>query len=92
VRNALHLQLDSTQHALMASLKQQPLVVKINDKGYTEKIREAATTASVDSFGWGLGIASGLVLLGGIISLFGIVNPKRTDSDHDERSVHHRSI
>ena len=33
--------------------------------------------ASVDAYRFGLGVAGGLVVVGGVISLVGIVNPRR---------------
>ena len=43
--------------------------------------------ASVEAFGVGMGFAGGLVILGGVISLIGIVNPRREEREavlHDE--------
>jgi hypothetical protein len=35
--------------------------------------------ASVQAFRWGMGVGGGLMVLGGVISLIGIVNPRRAD-------------
>lgn len=44
------------------------------------EIREAADSASLESFRLGIGIAGGLVLLGGVLGAVGIQNPRRAVS------------
>jgi EmrB/QacA subfamily drug resistance transporter len=41
------------------------------------EVRAAATDASVDAFRFGVGIATGMVALGGVLGLAGIANPRR---------------
>ena len=44
----------------------------------------AVAAASVSAYRTGLGVGGGLVVLGGVISLIGIVNPRRGAERHDE--------
>jgi hypothetical protein len=44
----------------------------------------AVEAASVSAYRTGLGVGGGLVVLGGVISLIGIVNPRRGAERHDE--------
>src|SRR5215213_4982269 len=60
--------------------KRQPLAV-VEVQGVPEEaaasVRESAEDASVDAFHVGLGIATALVALGGVLGLVGIANPRR---------------
>ena len=60
--------------------KQQPLAV-VQVQGVPEdvaaSVREAAEDASVGAFRMGLGIATALVALGGVLGLVAITNPRR---------------
>jgi EmrB/QacA subfamily drug resistance transporter len=60
--------------------KQQPLAA-VDVQGVPEdvqsSVREAAEDASVGAFHVGIGIATGLVTLGGVLGLLGIRNPRR---------------
>jgi hypothetical protein len=64
----------------VAEAKKQPLAV-VSVEGVPEEVetsvREAAEDASVHAFRIGLGIATVLVTLGGLLGLVGIVNPRR---------------
>jgi EmrB/QacA subfamily drug resistance transporter len=64
----------------VAEAKKQPLAV-VSVEGVPEEVetsvREAAQDASVHAFRIGLGIATALVTLGGLLGLVGIVNPRR---------------
>jgi hypothetical protein len=41
------------------------------------ELDRALEAASVHGYRWGLGVGGGLMMLGGVISLLGIVNPAR---------------
>ncbi len=60
--------------------KRQPLAV-VEVQGVSDdvaaSVRESAEDASVSAFHTGLGIATALVALGGILGLIGITNPRR---------------
>jgi hypothetical protein len=60
--------------------KRQPLAV-VEVQGVSDdvaaSVRESAEDASVTAFRMGLGIATILVALGGILGLIGITNPRR---------------
>ena len=42
--------------------------------------------ASVHAFRWGMGVGGALMMLGGVISLIGIVNPRRTEAPRRRES------
>ena len=56
------------------AVRDRPFVV---DPGAAAGIRRAQAEASVDTFRAGIGIATGLVALGGVLGLVGIRNPRR---------------
>ncbi|MEA2331706.1 MAG: hypothetical protein QOH58_1844 [Thermoleophilaceae bacterium] len=66
--------------------KQRPLAA-VAVEGVPEdvqaSVREAARDASVSAFRVGLGIATALVALGGVLGLLGITNPRRRVEAHD---------
>jgi hypothetical protein len=66
--------------------KRQPLAV-VEVQGVPDdvaaSVRESAEDASVSAFRMGLGIATALVALGGILGLVGIANPRRRVSAAD---------
>jgi EmrB/QacA subfamily drug resistance transporter len=71
--------------AAVAQAKRQPLaevVVEGAPAPVQELVSGAAEDASVSSFRVGIGIATGLVALGGLLGLAGIVNPRRKVEAH----------
>jgi hypothetical protein len=70
----------------VAEAKKQPLAV-VEVQGVPEdvaaSVRESARDASVSAFHVGLGIATALVALGGVLGLIGITNPRRKVSAAD---------
>jgi hypothetical protein len=64
----------------VAEAKRQPLsdvAVKGVPENVATSVRKASEDASVHAFHVGLGIATGLVALGGLLGLIGITNPRR---------------
>jgi hypothetical protein len=64
----------------VAEAKRQPLstvAVQGVPENVQASVREASRDASVHAFHVGLGIATGLVALGGLLGLIGITNPRR---------------
>src|SRR4051812_22223560 len=66
--------LDPAQRAAVREVKTRPLSGGV--PGHRELDR-AVEAASVHGYRWGLGVGGGLMVLGGVISLLGIVNPAR---------------
>jgi EmrB/QacA subfamily drug resistance transporter len=66
--------------AVVASDRTRALVVTVNRVPVSERseVHAALVNASVYAFRIGLGIGAGLVVLGGIVALIGIENPRRT--------------
>ena len=66
--------------AVVASDRTRALVVSVNRVPVSERsqVHAALVNASVYAFRIGLGIGAGLVVLGGIVALIGIENPRRT--------------
>jgi EmrB/QacA subfamily drug resistance transporter len=64
----------------VAKAKRQPLAT-LSVQGVPDELaaslNESATDASVHAFHVGLGIATGLVAIGGVLGLIGIANPRR---------------
>jgi EmrB/QacA subfamily drug resistance transporter len=54
-----------------------PLAVPGLPRGLQAEVADAGEAASVSAFRMGIGIATGLVALGGVLGLAGIVNPRR---------------
>jgi EmrB/QacA subfamily drug resistance transporter len=72
--------LTSAGQAAVASARQKPLVIKLSgvSGGDRTAIQPALVDASVHAFRIGLLIAAILAILGGVVALVGIENPKRT--------------
>lgn len=61
-------------------VKEKPLSVPATRRlppGPAERVRTASATASTDAFHLGIGIAGVLMIAGGVVAGFGIVNPER---------------
>jgi hypothetical protein len=70
----------------VAEAKRQPLstvAVQGVPENVQASVREASRDASVHAFHVGLGIATGLVALGGLLGLIGITNPRRRVAAED---------
>jgi hypothetical protein len=67
-------ELSGTEVAAVRSVKDRPLSDGVPRAPGLDRAVEAA---SVHAFRWGLGVGGGLMMLGGVISLIGIVNPSR---------------
>ena len=67
--------LDAGQRAAVREVKTRPLSGGIPGRPELDRPVEAA---SVHAYRWGLGVGGALTILGGVISLLGIVNPART--------------
>ena len=66
--------LSSAQQAAVREVKTRPLSGGV--PGYPE-LDAPVEAASVHAFRWGMGVGGGLMMVGGVISLMGIVNPRR---------------
>jgi EmrB/QacA subfamily drug resistance transporter len=71
--------------AAVARAEQRPLVVDVAGfpPAARAHAREVLVSASVDSFHVGVGIAAGLAILAGLISLIGVANPSRRVAAED---------
>ncbi len=71
--------LSSQARAAVATAKTKPLVTTVTGVSGSERaqIETALVNASVYSFRLGIGIGAALAILGGVISLVGIQNPRR---------------
>jgi EmrB/QacA subfamily drug resistance transporter len=69
----------ATVHAALVSARKQPLVVKTHGlaPAHAAQVKAVLTSASVHAFRIGIGISGALALLGGVVSLLGIENPRR---------------
>jgi EmrB/QacA subfamily drug resistance transporter len=57
-------------------------------RGQPPAVRAAVQDASVSAYRLGLGVGGGLVMLGGVVSLLWIVNPRRAERDCAEEHTH----
>jgi hypothetical protein len=71
--------LSSKARAVVAKAQTRPLVIDMSGAPVPERavVRAALVDASVHSFRIGMGIGGGLAVLGGLIALAGIENPRR---------------
>ena len=67
-------ELSGREVAAVRAVKERPLSGGVPR---APELDRAAEAASVHAFRWGLGVGGGLMMLGGAISLIGIVNPAR---------------
>jgi EmrB/QacA subfamily drug resistance transporter len=72
-------QLSSKAHAAIAQARTRPLVISTSGvpAGERAQVHAALVDASVHSFRIGMGVAAALAVLGGVVALVGIQNPKR---------------
>jgi EmrB/QacA subfamily drug resistance transporter len=72
-------QLSAPAQAVVASARNRPLVTSASGVPAPDRqvVHAALVDASVHAFRIGMGVAAGLALLGGTVSLVGIENPKR---------------
>jgi EmrB/QacA subfamily drug resistance transporter len=80
--------LPASQRAAVPSLRDRPLA---GGSRRGEPLDSDVRSASVTAFHWGMGVGGGLVIAGGLISLAGIVNPRRRERrptrEHDLGAV-----
>jgi hypothetical protein len=62
--------------------------VLADGRGRPAPVRAAVQDASVSAYRLGLGVGGGLVMLGGVVALLGIVNPRRAERDCAEELGH----
>jgi EmrB/QacA subfamily drug resistance transporter len=87
-RDLAHRSLTPQAQAAVARARSRPLVT---DPGAVEgpqrtTVQAALTDASVHAFRLGIGIAGGLAILGGIVALIGIANPRKQLGSSDSAS------
>jgi hypothetical protein len=72
-------QLSSKGQAVVAQARDRPLVTTVSGVSGTEraKIQAALVDSSVHAFRVGMAVGAGLAVLGGLIALVGIENPRR---------------
>src|SRR4051812_35013372 len=70
-----------------AALSQQDEVL-VGGSGQPAPVREVVQDASVSAYRLGLGVGGGLVILGGLVSLIGVVNPSRAERDCADEVAH----
>ena len=77
--NLAHKSLSPQARSAVASLRKKPLVTNVNSVPARDQatVRAGLENASVYAFRVGMGISGALAILGGVISLVGIENPRR---------------
>jgi EmrB/QacA subfamily drug resistance transporter len=72
-------QLSPAARTALEHARTQPLVTTVTGVAQPDRatVHEVLVSSSVDAFRIGIGIGAGLVIVGGIVSLIGIVNPRR---------------
>jgi EmrB/QacA subfamily drug resistance transporter len=82
------------ENAAKLPVPQRAAVLRLEDevlaggRGQPPAVRVAVQDASVSAYRLGLGVGGALVVLGGIVSLVGIVNPRRAERDCSEERSH----
>jgi len=79
-------QLSGRDRAAVEEVKERPLSGGVEGM---PQLDEAVEQASVEAYTWGLGVGGGLVIVGGVISLIGIQNPRRVPSAEPQRRECH---
>jgi hypothetical protein len=79
-------ELSGAQRAAVREVEQRPL--SGGAPGHPE-LDAPVEAASVHAFRWGMGVGGGLMMLGGVISLIGIVNPRRAAGAEPARREAH---
>jgi hypothetical protein len=77
--------LTQAQRAAVADVKERPLTGNVPGQPGLDRPVEAA---SVHAYRFGLGVGGALTMLGGVISLVGIVNPRRVTKTPQRREAH----
>jgi EmrB/QacA subfamily drug resistance transporter len=80
-------QLREQAAAVPAALRYEKEVLA-GGRGQPTPVRDAVADASVSAYRLGMGVGGGLVLLGGVLCLVGIVNPRRAERDCAEERTH----
>jgi len=73
-------ELSAAQRTAVRDVKERPLSGGVPGR---PELDAPVAAASIHAYRWGLGVGGGLMMLGGVISLVGIVNPARAGARRD---------
>ena len=79
--------LSASAQAAVARERARPLVIDVSGVPRSERplVRHALVDASVHAFRIGIGIGAALAVLGGVLSLIGIQDPRRVEPDNNQK-------